>query len=283
MDYETYRKEWERAGQGHRPSRPIHLDLELVKGCNGGCSYCPSTNGFCYMNFQDALHWSEDAKASGVLSLKVNWRGEPTLYPHLIPFVERVKEMGFIDLMINTNGGFPFDLLSTLCLFTTVVFSIDTLDVELHQRLRPGINLDVVKRNIETLSCMSRRPRILRVNITETSLHTEQHIKEVSLWAQSLGVEVNIRPQAPRTGGKITLPRKRCPSPFQRLTVAWDGKVSPCCIPWDDSLVVGDLREQSLLEVWNGEYMRGIQQDALDVDYNHSVCQNCTSYASYQV
>ena len=44
-----------------------------------------------------------------------------------------------------------------------------------------------------------------------------------------------------------------CPEPFYALTVTVDGHVILCCHLWDHSVVVGDLKRQSLGEIWNGE------------------------------
>src|SRR5208282_3672047 len=42
-----------------------------------------------------------------------------------------------------------------------------------------------------------------------------------------------------------------CPSPFYILIIHSDLNVSVCCVDWNKKLVVGNLREQTLKEIWN--------------------------------
>jgi radical SAM protein with 4Fe4S-binding SPASM domain len=44
-----------------------------------------------------------------------------------------------------------------------------------------------------------------------------------------------------------------CPEPFSKCAVNPDGTVSVCCVDWAYATIVGDLKKQSLLEVWHGK------------------------------
>jgi MoaA/NifB/PqqE/SkfB family radical SAM enzyme len=47
-----------------------------------------------------------------------------------------------------------------------------------------------------------------------------------------------------------------CPEPFSRLAVNYDGLVSVCCVDWSFGTIVGDLRVESMTDIWNGERLR---------------------------
>lgn len=51
-----------------------------------------------------------------------------------------------------------------------------------------------------------------------------------------------------------------CENPFYSLAINWNGTVSICCVDWDSQAVVGDLSNQSLADVWNGEQLRRIRE-----------------------
>lgn len=36
----------------------------------------------------------------------------------------------------------------------------------------------------------------------------------------------------------------------------FDGQVSVCCADWSYGTIVGDLRNQSLIDIWNGDSLR---------------------------
>jgi len=67
-----------------------------------------------------------------------------------------------------------------------------------------------------------------------------------------------------------------CQQPLTRLSIIEDGKVSPCCVDYKLEIVVGDLKEQSLLEIWNSEKMQKIRKIHKDgLFYTLSPCKNC--------
>ena len=41
----------------------------------------------------------------GVSSIKLNYRGEPSLHPRIVSFVREAAGLGFPDIMMNTNGN----------------------------------------------------------------------------------------------------------------------------------------------------------------------------------
>ena len=67
-----------------------------------------------------------------------------------------------------------------------------------------------------------------------------------------------------------------CPYLFYSLCVNSDGTVSACLMDWNHQLILGDLRRQSLLEIWNGPELRKMQTDHLMLQRGtYHTCQNC--------
>ena len=71
--------------------------------------------------------------------------------------------------------------------------------------------------------------------------------------------------------------KKVCPAPFYTLVIHSDLKVSVCCVDWDKQAVVGDLSNQTLQEIWNGQKLYAFQLLHLNGNKNElSGCKNCT-------
>jgi radical SAM protein with 4Fe4S-binding SPASM domain len=67
-----------------------------------------------------------------------------------------------------------------------------------------------------------------------------------------------------------------CPYIFYSLAVNSDGSVSLCFLDWGRKLVIGDLRRQSLAEIWTGEEL--FRHRMLHLQGNRSdneVCAAC--------
>jgi radical SAM protein with 4Fe4S-binding SPASM domain len=53
--------------------------------------------------------------------------------------------------------------------------------------------------------------------------------------------------------GKKKIPKKICPVPFFSLAVHPNGDVSPCCQDWQHKLVLGNINNETLYQIWNGK------------------------------
>ena len=102
--------------------------------------------------------------------------------------------------------------------------------------------------------------------------------------SEFLGVQ---RGDAPAVGGpgQITEDYEfdgvKCPSPFQRMTVRWDGDVLACCNFRGVDLVVGNAFESPIREIWQGTRMTEIQTlHAAGRYYEDPVCKACIEGSS---
>ena len=128
----------------------------------------------------------------------------------------------------------------------------------------------------------------IRVQMVRTKLNAHESQQFIEFW-QNKVEDVRISDVMDRgqgeqlsVGDQVTIGRRRCPQPFQRLVIARDGRVSPCCADWNQEYIVGNIFENSLLEIWNGskmQYMRNIQ-NKVELD-KIKICKNCYVKESY--
>jgi radical SAM protein with 4Fe4S-binding SPASM domain len=70
---------------------------------------------------------------------------------------------------------------------------------------------------------------------------------------------VRISEQFAGTG----IPRTRtrtCRDFWERMTIYWNGDVALCCEDLDGAHILGNLKESTIREVWNGEKMRALKR-----------------------
>ncbi len=63
--------------------------------------------------------------------------------------------------------------------------------------------------------------------------------------------------------------------PWERMTVAWDGTVVPCCFDYDLKYVLGHLRRESLLDIWNGSRLSRLREEFVANKVTNPLCKNC--------
>jgi radical SAM protein with 4Fe4S-binding SPASM domain len=53
--------------------------------------------------------------------------------------------------------------------------------------------------------------------------------------------------------------KKVCPFPFYMLVIHSDLRVSVCCADWNKKTIIGNLKDKTLSEIWNGARLREFQ------------------------
>ena len=66
-----------------------------------------------------------------------------------------------------------------------------------------------------------------------------------------------------------------CYYPWHSVSVLADGRVVPCCRDVNGDYVLGDLNNESLIEIWNGERMRQLRNDFIQGNRNNPLCKSC--------
>lgn len=67
-----------------------------------------------------------------------------------------------------------------------------------------------------------------------------------------------------------------CPYIFYGYSVNADGLVSSCFVDWGRKLIIGDVREQSMLEIWNSDKMNELRLQHLEGKRRQNpVCGSC--------
>lgn len=59
------------------------------------------------------------------------------------------------------------------------------------------------------------------------------------------------------------------------MSVCWNGNVVPCCYDYDEKYILGNVKDQSLAAIWNGEPMRRLRNEFLENNVTNNLCKNC--------
>lgn len=298
--YEHYRREWNRADRdSYCPPHPLHIDIELSDACNLKCKMCAHGIGIAtpvgFMERNLVFRLVQECAELGVHSIKFNWRGEAALNPILPEAVALAKAKGILEVQINTNGLPKKQNIYIECAdagIDRIIFSVDGFSAQSYESIRIGGDYQQLIKNIQGLlqwkKDKDKKKPLVRVQMVRTTGNNHEVENFVHHW-QLLVDDVRISDVMDRgqgsgleVGDSITVGRRRCPQPFQRLVIARDGRVSPCCADWDQKYIVGNVLHESLLSIWNGDRMARMRevQDRVDLD-KVSICAKCYVKESY--
>jgi radical SAM protein with 4Fe4S-binding SPASM domain len=72
--------------------------------------------------------------------------------------------------------------------------------------------------------------------------------------------------------------KSKCHHPFNSVVINWNGDVRPCCesvINEKGALIVGNLKDRTLRELWNSTYMHKLRKALVDENNLPGRCMNC--------
>ena len=150
-----------------------------------------------------------------------------------------------------------------------------------------GIPFARVKANIDYL--LSVRPPTLQVfvNMIETTLMAPEIAENIRYW-ESRGVRAGASMLVNRAGNvdnyealryapQAAQPVRTCELVFYKMYVRASGDVVLCCMDWRRQSVIGNVRQQRLRDIWNGDAYRRIRQlHSHGRDREIALCRECS-------
>lgn len=95
-------------------------------------------------------------------------------------------------------------------------------------------------------------------------------LKPFTVWDGSVADVNAFRKRQFSKGEQVT-----CRFPFEKMTVCWDGAVTPCCYDYDKKYVLGNVNDQTLTEIWNATPIRNLRREFLDNRVTNPLCRVC--------
>ena len=275
LDYEKYREKWESFSKNFvQESVPIHLDIELTTHCNLKCSFCPLTQDKTIkpqnMSIKMVKRIIDEFSLKGGSSIKFVYLGEPLLYPYLGEVIKYAKDKEIIDTIIATNGNLLnekniIELIQSG--LDKIIFSVDSIHPRIYRDIRVNGSLSKVLRGLILFQYLrdklkSKTPEIQIQAISMQQNYMELIFKYYREFYKDFVDRIRISPYCLDYQNKKEIgetPSFHCPSPFRRMTVRVNGDISVCCGSRIDSKILGNIRKNTLEEIWNSQKFREIR------------------------
>jgi radical SAM protein with 4Fe4S-binding SPASM domain len=172
-----------------------------------------------------------------------------------------------------------------------LVISLDGASPDAYLRMRPGGDFSSTLANVQGFLAM--RGARAQPQVAVQMIVTEHNRGEVRAFAQTWeGRALVMIKEARDWAGQVQVPaaglrpraqareqRPVCRMPWTEMTVLWDGLVVPCANVYERQNVLGDLRVQTVDEVWNGAAMQALRRAHLQGQAGKvPVCATCTGH-----
>jgi len=297
-DYAEYRANWSQYPKDRVVSHfPLNLDIETTDLCNLKCPMCARTmkdadkeNHLIKSRYIDKEAYKniiDQAVAHGVKAIKLQYLGEPLLHQDVVFQVEYAKQQGIIDVMFNTNAVLLTPELSKKLLeagLDKLFISYDAVNPKLYEQQRVGTTMGVVIDNIYAFiklrDELSPQTHIrLSMVMYEDPVWRKQFEAMKIMWdglVDSLGYGIFNERNPDKKHEYEPVEGFSCEQLFQRMFLKCNGNVTVCCVDDSDEYIVGNWKEQKLIDIWNSKKYKEIREAHVNGNYyNIEMCRKC--------
>jgi radical SAM protein with 4Fe4S-binding SPASM domain len=288
-------------------SLPISIELHPSNKCNLQCRWCIDASireNADFLPFPIIEKFFEDIQATKI-GITIEGGGEPMLYPWFDEMIEKAASFG-INLGLITNGTVPINH-DLIRYFTWIRVSLDAGSPEEYRLEKKRDRFQSVLANIEEIGRLKQNttlgvsyvltqdnvghiiPLLYKLDefgvdfisigpveehasicVTESQLqHLETELQDNSKFLK-LHVTLNTLANSNRDDNKGL----SCIAHSLRSIIHADGNVVLCEKRRHDPIVLGNIRDESFISLWNSTIRRNASRKLMD-PINQQGCKPC--------
>lgn len=271
---------------------PQAVYIEPTNLCNLKCLMCPHGHGL--INEKGMLDYSLFSKIMNDIEAIPNFNpliglhmnGEPLLHKKLPDMIAHASGIG-LKTLIHTNGMLMNETISTQLVqagLSEVSFSFEGETPKKYESLRRNSDYKQVKENIQNFLKYIKKTKVvievLKFRNKDALAISEAFKNEFpgayfkSFFASNWHGTINM----PELNETLIYAEKSsmCKAAQEVFAISWDGLVHPCCLDYNNELIIGDMKTQSIRDVWYGEQRRQVLNKMEKGLYKDlSICKQC--------
>jgi len=285
---------------------PLAIGAELTNHCNLSCRECTSGSGKMQRErgFMDIEIFNRIILEMQpyIYNINLYFQGEPLLHPMFSSFIRNSRN---IKTVISTNGHFLSAENSEKIArsgLSKLIIALDGIDQETYSAYRTNGSVRTVLDGIRNISYAKKKYNSslkIEIQLLVNRLN-EKQIPQIRKLAASFNSSLRLKSMQIISKGnfeswipdnkrfarykirdgeykiKSSIPN-RCARLWFNPVITWDGKVLPCCFDKDADHIMGDIKQESFREIWNGTKYRLFRRVLLEDRSTIEICKNCTS------
>jgi len=285
---------------------PFIINVDPSDICNFQCKFCPTADrglmksilGRNYiMDFElykkiidDICEFEKPIKV-----LRLYKDGEPLLNPKFVEMIKYAKNKKCAERIDTTTNA---SLLTPEKSLAIIEAGIDRINISIEgignkqyfEFSKYKINFNNLVKNITYLYKNRKNCEIIiKINGDAISEDDKKRFFEIfgdiadgvyvehimSCWPEFELKGVKVNQEFGIYGQKIK-EVKVCPYVFYSFSINSDGSASVCFLDWAHKLIIGDIKKESVKDIWNGKKLLDYQKMFLEKKRKeHPVCRNC--------
>lgn len=267
---------------------PRIYQMETTSKCNLKCHFCPRTTDLVanqvrdlnaemgledFCNILDQMPWLK--------SIELFHFGEPFMQKDFHLYIAECKKRGIYtvvasNLLPATESKIDLAFEAGL---DFLVMDVDSLNKERYEEMRTGGRFEMLEKRVKYILAHPKKPYCVAqtIMIDGTKEYTEEEFLQ---WTGGLEAdEVRYKFLDTFRGTNevdkdLLKPEDVCREPFYGFTVHVNGNVVPCDRDWAGEAVMGNVFENTVMEIWHGAKFKEFRRRMLSAD-KPDICKSC--------
>jgi len=245
---------------------PAVIELNIIAKCNRTCSFCPVSseefykeNNYSGRMEKEFFHMLVNDLKSISYSGKVQFAAlsEPLLHKDITYFISYLRDkVKGVNIELVTNG----DVLNAPRLAALFEAGLNILNISMYDG----------DQQIKYFKEMVKEADIPEENVLLRRRYLQNGNYGITF--SNKGGLIDLKKFS--TIEKLPL-EKICYYPFYHMMIDINGDVVPCCHDWGKKGIIGNLYNNSLMEIWNGKKVSLLRKKLSNFDRNIDPCKKC--------
>ena len=273
-EYAEYRKNWSEYALQQRVSEyPLLVDIELSSLCNLTCPMCYTiSDEFKKQVNVTRMDWDLykkiiDEIGGKVTALRLSLRGEATLHTKFIEAIKYAKDSGIKEVSLLTHGGkltLPYFKKMVDAGVDWITISADGVG-ETYERIRKPLKFNDLLNKIKAIKQYKDEHQLKRPVIKVQGIWPAVAV-DPDAYYNTFEPHVDLVAFNPLIDYLSNdkhieyLENFTCPQQYQRLVIGADGLVMKCSNDEENREVIGDIKTETVHQVWHGEKMQAVRE-----------------------
>lgn len=272
---------------------PKVIEIQFHNKCNSNCLICPYKDmNYNYDNMSNELFlkFLNEIDEKRLVRLIPYLNNEPFLDANFLDKLEIIRErFKKIEIEISSNVSVikEVDLKRLAKLdITELRLSVFGYTENTYRKMMPGLNHDITFEKLKIISkYMKNTKTIVSVVMIDNDEIPEIEFKQMKDLCKKLHFNFerwgfldrsnNVKYKSNNVFNKnvCTCEQNR---PIERMHILSDGRVIFCCQDWSHSLVVGNIKNNTIDEIWNSDIYNDVREALYDKSKTSPmICQKC--------
>ena len=241
--------------------KPTWVELSLIDVCNRKCVFCPKSNEDIapdtYQQMSrsiiDKIHDQlSEIEFSGIVSLC--GYGEPLLHKDINYIVKKLSAVSKVEII--TNG----DVLTSKKLQELYLANVSKVLVSMYDG----------PEQIEKFQEIARQANVPSEMFILRDRWYDKH--------NDFGVKLTNRAGTIKVGNQEKIDKnKKCYYPSYQFLIDWNGNIFLCPQDWQRRIVMGNMMQETISEIWSGKILSKFRKDLLLGQRSSNPCAKCNA------